>query len=121
MEYNIHIISEEPFKHHTEIIKDICGIHIKFYIDNVCLFSFHPKNNNLYFKSIRDIYLINKILKTTDIESYMHCGLYCANLDNIDNIEKLKELINNHTLSDEEQLAFRYFLYEPVFKLNFVD
>ena len=39
----------------------------------------------------------------------------------LNKFEKLKELINNHTLSDREKMAFKDFLYEPEFKLKFVD
>lgn len=114
---NINIISEFPDKHHTEISHvPYIGWRIAYYIGDYIIFVFYLKNNICYFRdndqvsTILEFNIINDICINNDI---YYIKLY--------NFEKIKELINNHTLSDEEKIAFKDFLYEPEFKLKFVD
>jgi hypothetical protein len=116
MELNINIISEFPDKHHTEIVTGVCTTHIMYYVNNISIFSFYPERNYIYFKNIEDICLISDILDIIIIGVYIRDGLYYAFLDNN---EKLKDLINNHTLSDEEKIAFKDYLC--AYKLKFID
>jgi hypothetical protein len=111
MEPNIHIISEFPDKHYTEISNnEIC-----YYIGKRKIFTFHSDNICVFWPE--DIEVINDLLSTNINKNSFRNGLCCLVLYN----DKIKELINNHTLTEEETITFKDFLYEPEFKLNFVD
>jgi hypothetical protein len=120
MESNIHIISEFPDKHHTEIRWNdyYKSYRVMYFINYNLVFKFYPDTRTCDF-IFTSASIVGQIL---ELGSY-DCALlvndeYCMKLNRF---EKIKELINNHTLSDEEKIAFKDFLYEPEFKLKFVD
>jgi hypothetical protein len=121
MEPNIHIISEFPVKHNTIIERAWDDSHsIFYYINGYMLFRFYPYNSVCYFINYQSIDKIIKILKLNP-NDYITWTSGMMDGIKLNNFDEIKKLINNHTLSDEEKIAFKDFLYEPEFKLKFVD
>ena len=118
MDSNIHIISEFPDKHHTEIrwSGHYC---IMYYINNSFIFEFYPGDCVNFLK--HELFdKINEILELKP-DFYSTSPYTMVHSMKINNFEKIKELINNHTLTYEERIAFKDFIIEPEFKLKFVD
>ena len=84
------------------------------------LFRFYPYNSVCYFINYQSIDKIIKILKLNP-NDYITWSSGMMDGIKLNNFDEIKKLINNHTLSDEEKMAFKDFLIEPEFKLKFVD
>ena len=125
MEPNNHIISEFPDKHQTVI--QICPHNntithvIVYYINDDYVFRFNPYNNTCYFNHSRSKPTVEQILELSPSDCEITIVNHIQRYMKLYNFEKIKELINNHTLSDREKISFKDFLTEPEFKLKFVD
>lgn len=125
MEPNIYTISEFPDKHHTVIQiyphnNTITHV-IVYYINDDYVFRFNPYDGTCNFNYSRSKPTAEQILELGTDDYALTIVNHIQRYMKLYNFEKIKELINNHTLSDKEKISFKDYLIEPEFKLKFVD
>ena len=115
MEPNIYVISEFPDKHHTMIGVGWGEFEFTYYINNQIIFRFYTCDGLCdYTYFMANINKNEQILELgPDDYTDEEYGI------KLNRFEKLKELISNHTLSEEEEMAFKDYLC--AYKLKFVD
>ena len=85
------------------------------------MFRFNPYDGTCNFNYSRSKPTAEQILELGTGDYALTIVNHIQRYMKLYNFEKIKELINNHTLSDREKISFKDYLIEPEFKLKFVD